>query len=141
MEHFRKLERMYERSPCNQSLDLDIAIDAGAAEVVLGVDESMYHPGSAAHGQYYFKVLDDATFFAANSLVDDVFVLTTSFNLYLERPVSAGHMRAEGRVVNDNPRQLIAEGVAYDAEGNEIARGSGTFTHSGIELTADVGYE
>jgi uncharacterized protein (TIGR00369 family) len=141
-EHFRKLERMYHDAPCNQGFErLDLTIGDGASELVLRADESMHHAAGGVHGSYYFKLLDDAAFFAANSLVSDVFVLTTEFNLYLERPVSTGDVVARGEVVNPNPRQLLAESVIHDAEGDEIARGTGTFAKSRVELEPSVGYE
>ena len=74
-------------------------------------------------------------------LIEDVFVLTTNFNIHLTRPVSEGEIRAEGRVVNENPRQLIGEAVAYDDDGNQVARGSGTFAKSNSELRPEIGYE
>jgi len=139
--HFRRLERMFHDAPCNQGYEhVDLTVGDGAAELVLRAEESMHHPGGGVHGTYYFKLLDDSCFFAASSLVEDVFVLTTEFNLYLERPVSSGDLVARGEVVNANPRQLIAEGVVHDADGNELARGSGTFVRSGIELAPEVGY-
>jgi uncharacterized protein (TIGR00369 family) len=101
----------------------------------------MHHGAGGVHGAYYFKLLDDSAFFAANSVIDDVFVLTTEFNLYLERPVSTGELIAHGEVVNSNPRQLIARGVVNDLDGNEIARGTGTFSRSSVELGPDVGYQ
>jgi uncharacterized protein (TIGR00369 family) len=132
---------MYHEAPCNQGFDhLDLSIEDGAAELVLRAEGSMHHGAGGVHGSYYFKLLDDAAFFAANSLVDDVFVLTTEFNLYLERPVSTGDMVAHGEVVNPNPRQLLAKSVVHDAEGNEIARGTGTFARSNVELEPAVGY-
>ncbi|MFQ3319936.1 MAG: hypothetical protein ACI8UR_001635 [Natronomonas sp.] len=142
MEHFRKLERMYHASPCNDAIDptLDIK-DQGQAELRIAVDESDHHAAGAVHGSYYFKALDDATFFAANSLVEDVFMLTTDFHLQLTRPVSEGELIATAEVVNDHPKQLIADGVLHDSEGNQLARGTGTFSKSSVELTAEVGYE
>ncbi|WP_435359690.1 PaaI family thioesterase [Haloarchaeobius sp. DFWS5] len=140
-DHYRKLERLYASAPVNDFYDPELTIHEGEAELVTPVSESHFHAANAVHGSVYFKVLDDAAFFAANSLVEDVFVLTTEFNIYLERPVSDGEITAVGEVVNDNPRQLIAESVAFDSDGNEIARGSGTFQRSSIDLTPDVGYE
>ena len=52
----------------------------------------------AAHGTIYFKMLDDAAFYAANSLVTDHFLLTTAFNLLLTRPLQNGPVIAEGPV-------------------------------------------
>jgi uncharacterized protein (TIGR00369 family) len=139
--HFRKLERMYQRAPINDDGETTLTVGEGTATVDIPVSPKSYHPLGAVHGAVYFKALDDAAFSAANSLVEDVFVLTTNFNIHLERPVSEGSIHAEGRVVNDNPNQLIAEAVAHDDAGNELARGSGTFVRSNSELTADIGYE
>lgn len=142
MEHFRKLERMYHAAPCNDAIEPTLSIEeSGAAELRIGVDESDHHAGGAVHGSYYFKALDDATFFAANSIVEDVFVLTTDFHLQLTRPVSEGKLVATAEVVNDHPKQLIADGVLRDSTGNQLARGTGTFLKSEIELGPDVGYE
>ncbi|MFC7167648.1 PaaI family thioesterase [Halospeciosus flavus] len=140
-EHFRKLERMYHDAPINEHYEPELTVLEGETELVMPVKESFHHPLGAAHGSVVFKALDDAAFFAANSLVEDVFVLTTDFNLYFERPVSEGEIRAVGEVVNENPNQLVAEAVAYDDAGNELARGSGQFRRSGAELTPDIGYE
>jgi uncharacterized protein (TIGR00369 family) len=139
--HFRALERMYHEAPCNESLDPTLSIEAGRATVEFGVDESTHHAAGGMHGSYYFKALDDAAFFAVNSIVEDVFVLTTGFDLNLERPVSGGVVHAEGAVVNANPNQLLATAVAQDGEGREIARGTGRFAKSRIELDGEVGYE
>jgi uncharacterized protein (TIGR00369 family) len=139
-EHYRRLERMYSGAPANEYFRPDIQIEHGKAEVRLEVRPDFHHPAGAAHGSVYFKVLDDATFFAANSLVDDVFVLTVSFNLYFQRPISTGMMIARGTVVSRSTRLLIAEGVVVDGEGRELARGSGTFMPSRVPLDEKLGY-
>jgi uncharacterized protein (TIGR00369 family) len=91
-------------------------------------------------GAVYFKALDDASFFAANSLIESVFVLTVSFNLYFLRPISEGEIVATGRVVSRSKRLIVADGVLVDGRGREIARGSGTFMSSAITLSAEIGY-
>ncbi|MDX8410357.1 MAG: PaaI family thioesterase [Mariprofundaceae bacterium] len=139
-EHYQKLERMYLGAPCNDNYRPRLKIGEGRAEVVIPVKKELFHAAGAVHGSVYFKALDDAAFFAANSLVEDVFVLATSFNLYLTRPVSSGLMRAVGRVVNTTKSQMIAESILYDADGREIARGSGTFLRSKITLIEEIGY-
>src|SRR5215213_9850936 len=139
-EHHRRLERMYAAAPANEYFRPEIRIDDGTAEVRLTVRPDFFHAASAVHGSVYFKVLDDATFFAASSLVDDVFVLTTSFNIYFLRPISAGVMTARGTVVSRSSRLLIGEGVLIDSDGKEIARGSGTFMPSRVPLDDRVGY-
>jgi uncharacterized protein (TIGR00369 family) len=138
-EHYRKLERMYLAAPINAYYAPTISITEGRAEVTIAVRPELFHAAGAVHGAVYFKLLDDAAFFAANSLVDDLFLVTVSFNLYFMRPVSAGLMRAIGRVVHHSQRLLIAEAELSDASGREIARGSGTFMRSTIPLASVAG--
>jgi uncharacterized protein (TIGR00369 family) len=139
-EHYRRLERMYLSAPANEYFRPEIGIDEGRAEVRLVVRPDFFHAASAVHGSVYFKLLDDATFFAASSLVDDVFVLTASFNIYFLRPISAGTMTANGTIVSRSSRLLIGEGVLVDGDGREIARGSGTFMPSKVPLDERLGY-
>ena len=139
-EHYRRLERMYRSAPTNAYFRPEIRIEEGKAEVELSVRPDFFHAASAVHGSIYFKVLDDATFFAASSLVYDVFVLTTSFTLYFLRPVSAGVMTARGRVVSRSSRLLIGVGVIVDSVGRVVGRGSGTFMPSRVPLDERLGY-
>ena len=139
-DHFRKLERMYLGAPVNQYFLPRITVAEGTAEIAVTVRNDFYHAAGAVHGVVYFKLLDDAAFFAANSLVEDVFVLTTSLTSYLTRPVTEGEMRAVGRVVHHSKRLLIADAEVFDGEGRLLARGTGTFMHSKIALTEDIGY-
>jgi uncharacterized protein (TIGR00369 family) len=140
-EHFRKLERMYTQAPINTYFRPSLHIEEGKAELIIPMREELFHVAGAAHGAVYFKALDDVTFFAANSLVDDVFLLTVSFNLYFLRPISGGEMRASGWVISQSRRLFIAEGEISNSNGQLIARGSGTFMRSNIPLTPEVGYQ
>ena len=140
-EHFRRLERMYASAPINEFFAPRLYIpEAGIAELRMTIRPDFHHAAHAAHGAVYFKALDDATFFAANSIVEDVFVLTVSFNLYLTRPVTEGEVLARGRVVSRSKRLYLAEGTLEDARGREIARGSGAFMPSTTALSDDIGY-
>ena len=132
---------MYASAPVNEYYAPTMRVSEGRAEVTIPVRPDFFHAGGAVHGLVYFKALDDAAFFAVHSLVDDVFVLTVSFNLYLTRPISEGEMKATGRVVHRSRRFFVAESVLVDSDGREIARGSGTFMPSNIPLSPEVGYE
>ena len=140
-EHYRKLERMYGTAPLNEYYKPTMRISEGRAEVTIAVRRELFHAANAVHGELYFKCLDDATFFAVNSLVDDVFVLTVSFNLYLLRPIAAGEMRATGRVVYRSRQLFVAEAELVDQDGKEIGRGSGTFMRSSMPLSPEIGYK
>lgn len=138
--HFGALERMYLAAPINAFFRPAIDIAEGEASIEIDVSDKLFHSGGAVHGSVYFKMLDDAAFFAANSLEREVFVLTTSFTTYLTRPVSSGRLRSVGRVVNRNKSQFIAESIVYDAENREIGRGSGVFVRSKLPLAGTLGY-
>ncbi len=139
-EHYSKLERMYLSAPINAFYSPEIWISQGEAEITIPVKPEFFHAAAAVHGSVYFKLLDDAAFFAVNSLITEYFALTASFTTYLLRPVSEGKMKATGKVVHAGARSFLAESVVVDESGNEIARGSGNFVASKIKLTADIGY-
>jgi uncharacterized protein (TIGR00369 family) len=139
--HWRALERLYLAAPINSlfASRLEIA-EAGAARIRFVIEPDCYHAAGAAHGTIYFKMLDDAAFYAANTLVTDRFLLTTSFNLHFSKPVRSGEVVAEGHWVSGRKRVLVAESRLVDAEGDEIGRGTGTFMRSRIPLSSLPGY-
>jgi len=139
-EHYRRLERMYLSAPCNDYFQPRIVVSRGRAEVALTVRRDFYHGAGAVHGAVYFKVLDDAAFFACNSLVPDRFVLTVQFQVHLIRPISEGDMSAVGEVVQNGVTLMVAESRVYDGRDREIGRGSGTFQKSRCQLTREMGY-
>jgi uncharacterized protein (TIGR00369 family) len=139
-EHYHRLERMYLAAPCNEIYKPTVAISEGAAEIGFDVGPHLHHAGRAVHGANYFKAMDDAAFFAANSLVDDVFVLTVSFNVYFLRPIVEGALLARGTVVNASTNLWVAESVLEDDRGRLLGRGSGTFMRSRMALSDAMGY-
>lgn len=139
--HWRALESLYASAPVNRLFDSSLIVTGeGLARIEFLVDESCFHAAGAAHGTIYFKMLDDAAFYAANTLVTDRFLLTTAFNLHFTKPVRAGRVVAEGRWVSGRKRVLVAESRLVDAEGDEIGRGTGTFMRSRIPLSGLPGY-
>lgn len=139
--HWRALESLYGSAPINALFTSVLTITGeGTSRIEFEVDPSCYHAAGAAHGTIYFKMLDDAAFYAANTLVTDRFLLTTSFNLHFSRPVREGRVIAEGRWVTGRRRVLVAESRLVDEEGEEIGRGTGTFMRSRIALSSIEGY-
>ncbi|MDH5433422.1 MAG: PaaI family thioesterase [Gammaproteobacteria bacterium] len=138
--HFTSLENMYLSAPINQWYKPSINITEAEAEISIELEEKYFHAAGATHGSVYFKLLDDAAFFAANSLEHDQFVLTTAFTTYITKPVSSGKMTAIGKVVNKNKSQFVVEAVAYNDDGQEIARGNGLFVRGKFKLKNADGY-
>ena len=142
-EHYRKLERMYLSAPINNRLydGITINIFKEKAALTLKVEEKFFHAANAIHGSVYFKMLDDAAFFAVNSIVEDVFVYTVSFNVQLLRPVSIGIIKSIGELKFKSSNLFIADSVLFDENDKLVGRGSGNFMKSKIELTENIGYK
>lgn len=139
--HYRRLEALYRSAPINEMFDSQLAITgAGTSELTFTVAGNAFHAAGAAHGALYFKMLDDAAFYAANGLVSDRFLLTTAFNLHFTKPMRIGPARAEGRWVSGKRRVFVAEARIVDDSGEECARGTGTFLRSHIALSGLDGY-
>jgi len=139
--HWRALESLYQSAPINALFRSRLAVTGeGRSRIEFEVDAGSHHAAGAAHGTIYFKMLDDAAFYAANTLVTDKFLLTTSFNLHFSRPIKSGRIVAEGRWISGRRRVLVAEARLVDGEGEEIGRGTGTFMRSRIALSGLEGY-
>jgi len=139
--HYQKLENLMHSAPIVQLVGARVKISRAHAEILLPVKHQLFHAAGSLHGAMYFLALDNAAFFAVNSLVEDVFVLTVSFNIYFIRPISDGVIRAMGKVVNSTKTQYWAESVLYDGNDREIGRGSGVFVKSRIKLSTEIGYQ
>jgi uncharacterized protein (TIGR00369 family) len=141
LAHFRSLESLYASAPVNQLFSSQLEIlSEGVARIRFEVTEQVHHAAGAAHGTLFFKMLDDAAFYAANSLCTDRFLLTTAFNLFLTKPIVTGPVTAEGHWISGKRRVFVADARLLDADGEECARGTGTFMRSHIPLAGLPGY-
>lgn len=139
--HHRALESLYAAAPINRLFASTLAIpEPGVARISFEIAPDHFHAAGAAHGTAYFKMLDDAAFYACNSLITDRFLLTTQFNLLLTRPLSAGPVVAEGRWVSGQRRVFVGDARLIASDGEEVARGTGTFMRSRIALAGLPGY-
>ena len=121
--HWRALESLYASAPINRLFDSRLTIQSeGQARIEFLIDKRFYHAAGAAHGTIYFKMLDDAAFYAANTLVTDRFLLTTSFNLHFVRPVRQGPVVAEGRWISGRRRVLVAEARLLEGDDKAAAQ-------------------
>ena len=131
---------MYLSAPINAVVPPTITVSEGEATVTFEASPTLFHSAGALHGSLVFKALDDAAFFAAQSLVAESFVLTVQFTVYFLRPVTGGTLRAVGRVVHRSRRLLIADAEVLDEDGRLVGRGSGQFMTGGTSLTPEIGY-
>jgi len=138
--HYKSLVRMHDAVKINEFYQPTLVVSEGAAEIEMELTEKYHHADGGVHGSVYFKMLDDAAWYAANSLELEYFLVTVSFTTYITRPVSSGKMKAVGKVVNKNKNQFISESVVYDSDGREIGRGNGVFVRSKALLADAQGY-
>lgn len=138
--HYRRLENLYAGAPISRWYGAVSEISDGRARIRIPIRTDFYHPAGAVHGSVYFRALDDAAFFAANSRVRDTMVLTVGFTVHFTAPISEGELNALGWVVHESGRLFLAESELRDATGKLLAKGSGTFTRSRIALTPEIGY-
>ena len=121
MEHFRKLERMAS-APVNKHFAPVLRVGQGEASVRILFDRIFTIPQALCMAPH-FKAMDDAAFFAANSLVEAVFVLTAKFEVELLRPVSDGEMCAKAHVTGEDDRRIYCAVALFNSEEQLIGRG------------------
>ena len=95
-EHFERLEKMYLKAPINKIYPPEIHIEKGRCTISIDVIEDYFHVAEGLHGSVYFKLLDDACTFAANSMFDDNLAFTASFSINFLAPVGVGKITAVG---------------------------------------------
>lgn len=138
--HLRCLQRLYREAPVSRWYGSRIEVGDGAAEVRLTILPEFHHAARAVHGSVYFRALDDAAFFAANSREPEVLLTTVGFQVQFLRPISHGALCARGALTHQSGRLFFARAELYDDRDRLLATGSGTFTRSRIALDAAVGY-
>ncbi len=132
-QHYSFLESLYLQAPIVKEVfpETQIRVSNGFARIEWPVEGKFHHGAAGLHGSAYFRLLDDAAYFAASSHETTYFLVTASFELQFLRPVSAGLLRAEGRLLEEQAGRLLrAEASLYNEEGRLLAKGSGKFAHS-----------
>lgn len=142
--HYRMLESMYlQAAPINNELykGITLSVSHESAELSLKIEPKFFHAANALHGSVYFKMLDDAAYFAVNSVVEDVLVYTVSFDIRFLKPVTGGILKAIGTLKTKSDNLFSATSRLYDEDGKLVGRGTGNFVRSRILLSDEVGYK
>lgn len=106
----------------------------------LSIGRQYFHAAEAMHGAIYFKLLDDAAYFAAATLEQEYFILTKSYTIHFKRPVQEDALRAEGQVVSMGDREIIATSKILNSRGKVVAQGEGKFVKGPTLLSSLAGY-
>ena len=134
--HFKKLEKIYLNARLNKSIysNTEIIISKNYSEIKMPIKENYFHALEAIHGSVYFKMLDDAAFFSAQSVVEDYMLLTASFNITFKMPVSNGYIKSIGTLCSVSKKELTAESKMYNSKNELVAFGNGIFKKSKISI-------
>ncbi len=135
-DHFEFLIELYQGARINRGFfeGSQMLLSSGSAEISIEARAEHHHGMDAVHGAVYFKLLDDAAFFAAQTTEREYFIVTTGFNVNLLRPVSKGILTAKGTLRMAASQLLIADAVLYNAQGKELGYGTGHFAKSKLKL-------
>jgi uncharacterized protein (TIGR00369 family) len=126
-EHFTELERRYHSARINHRLEPEMTVSLRSAVIRMAVGPHLFHASEAVHGSVLFKLLDDAAYFAANSMIRDSLLLTVEFTTHFVRPVSEGVLVAKGRLLHEGRTRSIAESVVQSQEQKVLAYGRGSY--------------
>ncbi|MCE7992203.1 MAG: PaaI family thioesterase [Roseivirga sp.] len=141
-EHYQRLEQMFHKAPIQGMLPgASMKVSEGKAEYSLQIEEDYFHAANAMHGAIYFKLLDDAAYFAAASLETECFILTKSYTIHFRRPVEADSLRALGEVVSVENGEFIAKSSIFNSAGKLVAQGEGIFVKGPKPLTSLPAYK
>ena len=139
-EHYLKLENMFREGPINKLLLPEITIEERSSTITMQTQQQFFHAGNALHGSIYFKMLDDAAYFACQSVIEDYFIVTVNFNINLLRPIGLEKIKAVGNVLSITKNTFTAESKLYNEKEKLLAFGSGTFMKSGLSISKEIGY-
>jgi uncharacterized protein (TIGR00369 family) len=140
-EHFRRLEQLFHEAPVQDLLPgAEMRVSEGKAEYTLAIKEAWFHAAGAMHGAIYFKMLDDAAYFAAASLEQEYFMLTKSYTIHFRRPVEMDVLTATGEVISRTDKEIIAKSEVCNSAGKVVARGEGVFVKGPKPLRSLNGY-
>ena len=142
MSHFERLVKMYSVAPIHNFYEnIELLVSEKKAKITLPIDERYFHAGMSTHGSVYFKLLDDAAYFACQSVILDNFIVTTAFNTQLLRPITEGIIFAEGKMEFESSHMFSASSKLFDEKGRLCGTAHGQFLKSKVALEKVDGYK
>ncbi len=132
-QHLQYLKQMYRAAPINEFYRPTMELAQGRSTIAIETNDSMYHTFGFVHGSVYFKMLDDAAYFAAHTLEKEYFLLTADFRTDFIRPFQSGSIVCEGSVEHVGRKDILARAVLR-ANDKVLATGTGRFSRSNWTL-------
>ena len=140
IDHYHRLSQMFVNAPINKLYKPEINISDGECTIELPPSPDFFHAGKTLHGSVYFKMLDDAAYFAIQSQVTDYFILTSSFSIHFIRPIGLEKITAKGTIISRTKSVYTGEAKLYNEAGKLVGHGSGSFMKSSLAIEQAEGY-
>ena len=138
--HFQCLIGLYRAAPINGFYQPEMQLEERIARIEIETKEKMHHTLGFIHGSVYFKMLDDAAYFAAQTTEREHFLLTSDFRIDLIRPFQLGRIVATGTVQHVGKKDILAHSELRCSKGKLLATGVGKFTRSTWLLAKQEAY-
>ena len=135
-DFYQSLISIYNSAPINITYKPKMTIKKESATISVSVSKQHFHAANYLHGSAIFKLLDDAAYFSAQSVEQNYFLVTASFNSHFIRPINSGILIGHGTVIESTKTQIFADSHIENEDGKIIAKGSGIFMKSTIEIAS-----
>ena len=112
----------------------ELVIEEKGTSLTQSTTENHFHAAGALHGSVFFKMLDDAAFFAAQAKETTYFINTVSFDVKFFRKHTVGLLTAVGKLEAATRQHFVASAQITNEKGKLIASGSGVFLKTQVKL-------
>ena len=132
--HLKNLINIYNIAPINKFYKPKIDLSLGKSTVEIEIKNKFFHTGGSVHGSVYFKMLDDAAYFASQTYEKKYFLYTVNLQVNFLKPIFQGKIISRGKLLKKDSNKFISKAKLFDNEGDEVANGEGIFVKSDIFL-------
>ena len=132
--HLKNLIKIYRIAPINKFYKPKMSLSLGESTIEIKIRRKFFHTGQSVHGSVYFKMLDDAAYFASQTHEKEFFLYTVNFEVNFIKAVSKNVIISKGKLLNKNSNKLTSKSMLYSSNGEEIGYGKGIFVKSNILL-------
>jgi uncharacterized protein (TIGR00369 family) len=117
----------YINHPMHKPLNMSVALKEKSAKITMSVHSSVLNFVGILHGSIYFKLMDDACFFAVIATNQSSFVVTSNMTVNYIKPVSEGMIITHASVITKRGRLYLCESHITNLEGSILAHATGSF--------------
>lgn len=108
-----------------------MTISNGTADLTMSLGTEYEQALGSVHGMIFFKVVDETAFYAAQSLVPDVWLTTASVHMNITGPLSSGStVAAHAQVLHQTRSSFIVESRVTNAAGDLVAQATVTMVRT-----------